>query len=635
MATVKRRLDKSERSFSPRQMVLAWMAEVPDSLDEHLRWFARQFKAGSPLLRLLDKVAAATLAREKRAARRKQQEQVQRAVGEAAFLFFLQQDINFGFMSRLQSMTLEVAFLQESYRAAFQQECTWGDTLGVLRYLVEEPYPLEGEDASSVLAASHNQVLTFERLESINSWPFYLEESPLVSWVRAHFARCGKTVIPPKSYFARDCGGYAKGRTQRRVVDAPDPNHIRKLFINRRAYSDFISARDFSFGLADVRDEEFNRVLISVVEELRRLTEAGEFRSARKVLLPSVPVPFLQTVPVVDNEWIDRHVVELAEFGCQLLVEGCVIQQGPDLHRLAWPVISRPNLREANLKAIRAKATASLSLFPGRVTFIEGRPFLNIEDYVAWPHRKVRGELKLQDGFSVASFNTWAEKSKLNQMAELNGISIEPMRCPITASSLIVTTHASLKQSDRAKAIDLLLASTPNRTRLDDLAKRFDTFALDILTLKATVDYIEAKFFEGHRVLWKLFDDEMERYVKILTDLESFCAEWDSRIWLLDAMENCFHPAVPSDRQRSSKLDLDRLERSIDPSECAESLIVKAKAKALSEMGDYQAARELLSTMLGGTEVSDAERLKGLGDESRRSLNALHAALMDPPEKTR
>lgn len=434
MTTLKRRLDKIERSLSPRQIVLAWMAEAPGALDEYLRWFARQSKARSPLQRLLDKATAATLAREKRAPKTRQQEQVRRAVGETTFLYFLQHAVNADFVRRSQSMVLELALLLKSERAAFQQAPARGDILQVLRHLAEEPYPLDAEDASSVLAAARNRVVTFARLKTITSWPFYLEENPVVSWVRAHFARRGKTVVPPKSYFARDCGGYAKGRTQRRVVDAPDATQIRKLFVNGRDYADFVSSRDFSFGLADVRDEEFNRVVISVVEELQRLTEAGEIRAARHLLLLSVPVPFLQTVPVVENEWIDWHVVELAEFGCRLLEEGYAIQQGWDNHTLAWPVISGPELTEANLKAIRAKAAATMSVFPGRVISIEGRPFLNVADYVAWPHRKLRGELKFQEGLFLASFNAWVEKNHPTRRAQLNGISAEPIRCPITTS---------------------------------------------------------------------------------------------------------------------------------------------------------------------------------------------------------
>jgi hypothetical protein len=630
MATVKRRLDRINISLSPRRAVLAWMAEAPSSgfSEEYVPWFQKQYKAGNPLLRLLDQVTAATLAREKGAPKTKQQKQVHAAVGEAAFLYLLQHKVNFDFVRRRPSMALEVASLLKSDLAAFQQVRVRGDTLGVLRYLVEEPYPLDAEDASSVLAAARNCVVTFARLKSITTWPFYLQDNPVVSSVRAHFARRGKTVIPPKSYFARDCCEYAKERAQQRAVHASDPEQIRKLFVDRRAYSDFVSSRDFSFGLADVRDEEFNRVVMSVIEGLRRLTEAGEIRAARQVSLISVPVPFLQTVPVVENEWIDRHVVELAELGCRLLEEGYVIQQRRDIHVLAWPVISGPNLTEANLKAIKAKAAASLSEFPGRVTSVEGRPFLNLADYAAWPHRKLRGELKVQEGFFLASFNAWAEKSKLTRRAELNGISVEPIRCPVTASSLLVSADASLKQSDRAKAVDTLLASTANRMRLDDPAERFDTFALDILTFKAAVEYIETKFFEGHRVLWKPFDDELKRYVKILSGLASVHADWDSRIWLLDAMEECFQPAEPSDRRRSSKLDLDRLERSIDQSKCAESLITEAKASALSAMGNGQAAWELLSsTMLRRIEVSDAKRLNGLGNDNRGSLKRLAKAL--------
>lgn len=173
----------------------------------------------------------------------------------------------------------------------------------------------------------------------------------------------------------------------------------------------------------------------------------------------------------------------------------------------------------------------------------------------------------------------------------------------------------------------MLFASTANRTKLEDPAEHFDTLALDILTVKAAVEYIQTKFFEGHRVLWKPFDDELDRYVKILADLVSFHADWDSKSWLLDLMELCFQPEEPGNHRRSSKLDLDGLERSIDPSKRAESLIVEAKAKVLSGMGNYQAARELLSPMLRGMEVSNTKCPNGPRDENQWSLKHLRAAL--------
>ena len=600
MATIKRRLDNIDRSLTPRQAVLAWITEAHrfNSLKEYGVWLVGQPDDVQPLHRLLHQVEAAILDHEEGAPEKRQREEAKRAVREVLFLYFLHHRVNVDFRSQSESMTLAGGLLWESRLAALERDWMRSDALKVLSYLAEVPYPLDAEDASSVLAAIRNQVLTFAQLEPSTHSRFYHEESPIVRWVRAHFASQGKTTIPPEGYIARDRDEYAKGRPQQRPVHGPAREQIRKLFVDYDAYSDFISGRDFSYGLADVRDEEFNRVVTSVVGELRKLTEGGEIQAARQVCLSSVPVPFLKTVTVVDNEWIDRHVVELAEFVCLLLEHGYAIQEGRDTHPLAWPLISAPDGAEENLDAIRATAAASLAAFPGRMTLIDGRPFLNVTDYLAWPGRKLREKFEFEEGFFLASFNAWAEKNKLIGRLELNGISAESIPCAITASKLVVCSDASLEQAARAEVIETLFARSAGGSKFDDQAEILGAHALQTLTVKAVIEYIETKFFEGHGVLWESSAGELEAHVKTVHDLALMHTAHDFANRELHAGEKRFQAGEPSDRRRRSELDLDRLKQSIDPREQAKSLIVQAKAEALHFMGGFQSAREFLSSML-------------------------------------
>jgi hypothetical protein len=598
MTTIKRRLDNIDKSLTPRQALLAWIAEAHrfSSLSEYAVWLAEQPNDFQPLRRLLHQVAAPifdhkTIAPEER-------EKTKKAALDVVFLYFLHHRVNCDSATRSRSMALEAALLLDGHCAALERDGTRDDALKVLRYLAEVPYPLDAEDASSVLAAIRNQVVTFAQFAgSAHPW-FHYDENPAVWWVRAHFAREGRTTIPLDVCVARDRDEYAKGWPRQHRVHGLDREQIVELFADRNAYSDFMSGRDFSYGLADVRDEEFNRVVISVVGGLRKLTESGEIQAARQGFLSSVPVPFLRRVPMVNGEWIDRYVVELAEFGSLLLEHGYAIQEGPDTHPLAWPLISASDGAEADLEAIRATAAASVTAFPGRVTSIDGRPFLNVTDYLAWPDRKFRGELEFEEGFSLASFNAWAEANKLNRRAELNGVITESIPCAITASSLIVSADASLEQTVRAKAIETLLAMSTGRIKADNQLGDFGTYALQILTTKAVIEYIENKYFEGHRVLWKSAADELDRYVKTVHELATYYAERDFANRVSRAGEKSSHARARGDRRRRSELDLDRLKQSIDPREQAKSLIVQAKAEALHFMGDFQSARELLSSIL-------------------------------------
>lgn len=501
MATIKRRLDNIDRSLTPTQAILAWITEAHrfSSLSEYGSWLAEQPNDPQPLHRLLHQAAAAIFDNDKVAP--EEREKIKKAARDVVFLYFLHHRVNTDLAARSRSMALEATLLLDDRRTALERDSTRDDALKVLSYLAEVPYPLDAEDASSVLTAVRNQVVTFAQFEGGTHPWFYYDENPAISWVGAHFAREGRTTIPVDVCLARDRGEYAKDWPRQRTIQGPDRDQIVKLFADRNSYSDFISGRDFSYGLADVRDEEFNRLVNSVVGGLRKLTEGGEIQAARQAFFSSVPVPFLRRVPMVNDEWIDRYVVELAEFVCLLLEHGYAIQEGRDTHPLAWPFISAPDGAEEDLDAIRATAAASLAAFPGRVTSIDGRPFLNVTDYLAWPDRKFRGEFEFEEGFSLASFNAWAEENKLNRRAELNGVVTESMPCAITASSLIVSADASFEQTARAEAIETLFAMSVGRIKVDNQAEDFGTYALQILTAVAVIEYIENKYFEGHRVL--------------------------------------------------------------------------------------------------------------------------------------
>jgi hypothetical protein len=161
-----------------------------------------------------------------------------------------------------------------------------------------------------------------------------------------------------------------------------------------------------------------------------------------------------------------------------------------------------------------------------------------------------------------------------------------------------VSADASLEQTVRAKAIETLLAMSTGRIKADNQLGDFGTYALQILTTKAVIEYIENKYFEGHRVLWKSAADELDRYVKTVHELATYYAERDFANRVSRAGEKSSHARARGDRRRRSELDLDRLKQSIDPREQAKSLIVQAKAEALHFMGDFQSAREFLSSML-------------------------------------
>ena len=49
------------------------------------------------------------------------------------------------------------------------------------------------------------------------------------------------------------------------------------------------------------------------------------------VALPTVTHGFLREATLVEGEWLDRYVVELAEWGARLAQQGLVVEESDDL----------------------------------------------------------------------------------------------------------------------------------------------------------------------------------------------------------------------------------------------------------------------------------------------------------------
>lgn len=81
---------------------------------------------------------------------------------------------------------------------------------------------------------------------------------------------------------------------------------------------------------------------VKVLENaVRALIKAGQLKAGAAVELGSIPMESLLLAPLIDGEWIDRHVVELAEFGALLEASGFALRVSADPHYLAPPRICR------------------------------------------------------------------------------------------------------------------------------------------------------------------------------------------------------------------------------------------------------------------------------------------------------
>ena len=96
---------------------------------------------------------------------------------------------------------------------------------------------------------------------------------------------------------------------------------------------------------------------------------------------------FLQTAPLVEREWVDAYVVELAEWGALLRKKGLVFKDADDNSPFAWERIgkvTKEGFQEADEPTLwdnRDAARRRLANFAVRTQEIDGRRYVRLEDY--------------------------------------------------------------------------------------------------------------------------------------------------------------------------------------------------------------------------------------------------------------
>ncbi len=600
MSTFERRLDRVEKQFSPKQTVIAWATEFNGrfySDSEYGAFRVEHPDAPEPVGELLDQMEAAVRNQKKGASKEEIRKAIYNAAKEVGFLDLLLINLHEYVKTELRLIKLRGGLWFHMIRAASERESALEEAQELVGHFARTPYPLSASDAASVLTTIRNRVLTFAHLESgriglfgpETIFPkdfderFNKQENPVFEWVWETYKREGKTVLPNIVYEARERGALSQDRSHANLIFNLDRDKVRNLFPDSKAYGDFISGRDFSYGLADVRDEEFDRAIDSVVRALRELVASGEVRAAKQILLPSSPFPFLRQVPLIDNEWVDLHAIELAEFGCLLLEEGFEICESLDPHPLApCALLPEKNDEGKDLKALRKKVAEDLSKFPGRVISIEGRPFLNLADYLAWQDARAASELKVEEGFSAASFNSWFERQSTEDV-KLAGIYLSPVFSSVRESSFVTCASSDEAVDEQFQREYMIKVVRRRGVDIDQFWLNFDldrlwetsrNQAYAVLTINAVVKYIEEKYFDSQPLLMKSDADQIAADKRSLPNFASLSEQFLLRgSWHAELSQGQPRRA----RRRRFHIDLDEIEKSIDPEQEARRLINQAK----------------------------------------------------------
>jgi hypothetical protein len=271
-----------------------------------------------------------------------------------------------------------------------------GDAEAILAYLAETPYPVSAETAAAVQASASRFILPWGSIGGI-----------LHAWVQQHNLDLGLPPVP-------------------QVV--PDPalanlDLLRDSFDDPESFGEYMEGLDFSNGVAGVRDVDFEAMLVRVEVAMAGLVGEEEIGRGRCLRLECIPLESwaLKVVPLFEGVWIDRLILELAEWCALLTAKGFQRLPALDSHCLAWERFypagtdwSTPaEAPGGDLQDVRAQAKRHLARYPGRTREVNGRPYLHVEDYAAWPGRKIPGDLLsppyTDRGIFVPAWNRWLE----------------------------------------------------------------------------------------------------------------------------------------------------------------------------------------------------------------------------------
>jgi hypothetical protein len=133
--------------------------------------------------------------------------------------------------------------------------------------------------------------------------------------------------------------------------------------------------RENNNGLATIKDADYDAHYGRMVKAIHKLVDSSHVQIGTSVYLETVPVSFLQIATLVEGEWLDRHVVMLAELGAVLIDRGYQLQETNDHHPLAWPCFidsSGSEVVQSEIRSLCQQVRQRLKKFPGRTKEIGG-----------------------------------------------------------------------------------------------------------------------------------------------------------------------------------------------------------------------------------------------------------------------
>ena len=586
------RVAKLETGLTPKQAILLWFQEAHgfNTIFEYIHHLKSQPDSAAPIPRLTDQVAEAVKQTLKGHPREEIDKAVRQAYKDVLFLFFLHQQVNRKLISEERYFWTQGRFLIAELKSLLREQALgrrmrWNQ----IRVGIETPYPLDSETAAAVEAAKQHYVMTWELLE---------EGDDLGQWLLESFLAKGNTALPDGAYRMMSGAKHLYSKM-------PTEDEVRPLFEDAESFQKFLDGEDYSYGLADVPDAEYDAHYEAIVQALKGLIPAGLV-----VVLPTVPHQFLREAPLVDGDWIDSYIVELTEWGARLIGKGFSLEEPDDNHPIAWRRITDPadgsDADAAVSMNLWQQTRKRLAAFPGSTRVIDERQYLNFADYLKWRGRRNKGDLKsgMRRGLVVSSWNQWVEEHGCEGVATLAGVASGILDCYLDGYRYRVCRNAgelAEEVSRRESLLESVQVGKPDSSNDERFRQRVEHWKISALgflpetyILSRAINSISQRYFEGQD---PLFSEVSDGFGQLLA--------------LVEKLVNIYNEALAGDIERSERLlmepgegqnqspltiDLAGLVETVQGSarEQVAYLVDMAKADALDLLGETRQAFELV-----------------------------------------
>jgi len=589
--STKRRVEKLETNLTPKQAVLLWLREAHafNGVVEYVRHLKGQPDSARPIDKLTAQVAEGV----KQTLKGKPREEIDRAVRQAhrdvLFLFCLHQRVNGRLVSEERHYWSQGMLLTNMLGSLLREQdldhqMRWNQ----IRAEMQMPYPLDPETAAAIDAAKRHHVLTWEVLE---------EGDNIGEWVRESYVAKGKTPLPDGAYLMQSDAKAV-------YMEVPTEEEVEELFEDAGSFQRFLDGEDYSYGLADVPDAEYDAHYEAIECVMKSATQEGFV-----VELPTVPHQFLSEAPLIEGDWIDRYSVELAEWGARIKAKGYVLEESDDNHPFAWDRIIDPqdgsDVDSAVTGKLWAQTRRHLSGFTGRTMEIEGLPYLSFADYLKWRGRRCKGDLRsgMSTGVAVTTWNQWVEGQGGEGMAALAEVKVGKLDCYLDGYQYRVCRDAgelAKEVSQRGSLLESLQPGKPgeNEDRFRQRVEHWKEMALgfipEVYSLRGAIESISERYFDGQQ---SLFPAVAEGFDQLLALVEKLVANYNEDLAdSIERVEKLLGETRDGHQPSPLTIELAELIESVQGAskEQVSYLVDMAKADALDVLGETRQALELV-----------------------------------------